>query len=114
MRLNRTRSGPRWREAIRLLETLLPLALVTALAAAPMLLLASLLPATLTLPVLSLASIAVAALVALFAWSIGARRDGERVTSWDVAGAFTFIGCAAAMLTESEYAFEYLLGSRNK
>jgi hypothetical protein len=30
------------------------------------------------------------------------RRGARAVTAWDIAGAFALIGCAAAMLSESE------------
>jgi hypothetical protein len=79
------------------------LAGLTAAAAAPILLLALMLPPALVLPVLSLAALAVAGHVAIAAWWRGARRDGDRVTLWDIAGATAFIGFAAGMLSDPDH-----------
>jgi membrane protease YdiL (CAAX protease family) len=78
------------------------LILLTVVAAAPAILLAAVLPPALLLPSLSLAALALAALAAAIAWIVGASRRGDHVTLWDVAGAFTLIGCAAAMLSKPE------------
>jgi hypothetical protein len=72
------------------------------LAAAPILIAASLVPPGAILHVASLAAVGSAALVAFAAWWLGARRDGDTVTLWDIAGALVFVGCAAAMLSEPE------------
>ncbi len=85
------------------IAAIMPLAIVAALA-----------PPPLALPVLSLVSIAAAAIIAAAAWAFGAGRRAPGVNAWDLAGIFTLIGCAAAMLTESEYALEYLIASKNK
>ena len=85
-----------------LLQPHVRLAGLALLAAAPILLVASLVPRALVLPSLSLVAIAAAALAALAAWSFGARRHANTVTLWDIAGAFVLIGCAAAMLSEPE------------
>jgi hypothetical protein len=79
------------------------LAALTAAAAAPLLLLASWLPPALVLPALSLAALACAGSAALIAWWRGARRHGDRLTLWDVAGATAFIGFAAGMLSEPDH-----------
>lgn len=71
-------------------------------------------PDPLELPLISLLTLGIAAAIGLVAWASRARRDGPAVTAWDVAGAFTLIGCAAAMLTQNEHALEYLMSSRNK
>jgi hypothetical protein len=71
-------------------------------------------PDPLALPMISLLALGIAAAVALLAWATGARRDGDAITAWDVAGAFTLIGCAAAMLTQNEYALEYFIASKTK
>lgn len=71
-------------------------------------------PEPLELPMISFLTLGLAAAVALVAWACGARRDGPNVTAWDLAGAFTLIGCAAAMLTQNEHALEYLLSTKNK
>ncbi|MPZ57638.1 MAG: hypothetical protein GEU91_14285 [Rhizobiales bacterium] len=78
------------------------LALFTLLAAIPLLLIASLTPAPLVLPVFSIIFLAFAGLVALFAWQTSAVRHSRTVTSWDVAGAFAFVGFAAAILSKPE------------
>jgi hypothetical protein len=78
------------------------LAFITALAAAPMIVIAAVVPRPLVLPVLSLAAVAAAALAALAAWAARARRHGDSLTAWDIAGACALIGCAAAMLSEPE------------
>jgi hypothetical protein len=44
----------------------------------------------------------VAAVAALIGWALRARWEGDRVTFWDIAGAFFFIGCAAAVLSQPE------------
>jgi hypothetical protein len=77
------------------------LAGLTAAAAAPILLLALMLPPALVLPALSLAALALAGHVAIAAWC--ARRDGDRVTLWDIAGAIAFIGFAAGMISDPDH-----------
>jgi hypothetical protein len=54
----------------------------------------------LILPSLSLISLMIAGLVALAAWITSANREGRNVTLWDVAGAYTFVGFAAGMLSD--------------
>lgn len=72
------------------------------LAAAPIIVAISMAPRAAALPVICLAAFGLAALVAFAAWSFGARRDGDNVTPWDIAGAFVLVGCAAAMLSDTE------------
>jgi hypothetical protein len=79
-----------------------PPALYVLGSAAGILTIVSLVPPTLILPVLSLAAMTSAAVVALVAWLSGAERHSSDVTSWDVAGALAFIGFAAGMLTGPE------------
>jgi hypothetical protein len=94
-----------WLEVI---ATQVTLAALVAAAAAPIALVASLVPRAQVLPVLCLLALAGAALVALAAWCRSARRDGDRITdhitdhitSWDVAGALALVGFAAGMLSE--------------
>jgi hypothetical protein len=62
--------------------------------------------APLFLPLLSLVSFASAALIALLAWWASSESAGDRITLWDVAGAYVFIGCAAGMLGEPEQVME--------
>ena len=75
---------------------------LAALSAAPLLIAISWVPPAIALPVICLVAFGLAALVALAAWSFGARRDSDNVTPWDVAGVFVLVGCAAAMLSEPE------------
>jgi hypothetical protein len=68
----------------------------------PAFLLFALIPGPLLLPVLSLAAMAVAAVAALFGLVRREPWHGERITAWDIAGAFAFIGCAAGMFSQPE------------
>ncbi len=94
------RSGPR-----RFGDLIVPhirMARLVTLAATPILIASSLVPKGAVLPVVSLTAVALAAVVAFAAWGFGARRDGDTVTLWDIAGAFVLVGCAAAMLSGPE------------
>ena len=102
MDIRRTLRGATCEVVLQFLKPHATLAMLTALAAVPIVLLIPFVPRPLVLPVLSLASIAVAALAALLAWAFPARRGDETITAWDVAGAFALIGCGAAMLSEPE------------
>ncbi len=97
-------------------ESAIPiLAFVVTLLAGLVVMLA-LLPWPVVLPAFSLWSLAAAAVVALVAclrpW-VGAPRG---VMAWDVVGAFTLIGCAAAILGEIEPVVEYVrpMSTRNE
>lgn len=68
----------------------------------PVFLLAWAVPSPLVLPAVSLGFFAIAAAAAATAWVGRAKRTDLRVTTWDVAGAFVLIGCAAAMLSQPE------------
>ena len=70
--------------------------------AVPALLTLTLLPGRVMLPALSLAAIAVAALLALAAHLRDARRNQSDAALWDASGILVFIGCGAAMLSEPE------------
>jgi hypothetical protein len=59
-------------------------------------------PRQLVLPVVSLAAFTAAALAALRARTCGAKREGENVTAWDIAGGLVLIGCAAGILSKPE------------
>lgn len=85
-----------------MLETLVPHAVGFALTVPPALLLVALTPGPLLLPVLSLAAMAGAAVAALLGWVRREPWHGERITAWDIAGAFALIGCAAGMLSQPE------------
>ena len=78
------------------------LAVLIALAAAPGVLLASLLPVPLVLPALSIVSFAIAAGVALYAYCSGADLHADRISAWDIAGAFAVIWIVAGTLSEPE------------
>jgi hypothetical protein len=102
MDFRRSVRGSAYEPVLRFLKPHATLAVLTALAAVPIVLLLPFAPRTLVLPILSLAAIAVAGLVALLAWAFPARAHGDTVTAWDIAGAFALMGCAAAMLSEPE------------
>lgn len=65
------------------------------------------LPRPIVLPAFSLCALAAAACVALAA-SLHARIGGSsQAFAWNLAGAFTLVGCAAAILGEVEPIIEY-------
>lgn len=64
-------------------------------------------PFPLILPTVSLLLLAAAGLFAFHGWWSGQKRAGETVTSWDIAAALTFLGCAAAIFGEIEHVIEY-------
>ena len=78
------------------------LAAMAAASVLSFLVLSSLLPGPLVLPVLALIAIASSAIVAVFVWARRVVRYSPAVTGWDVAGALAFIGFAAAMLSDPE------------
>lgn len=80
---------------------LLLFAMLTAL---PILLTVRLVEPALVLPALSLVLFAEAAIAALAARVIHMRASPANLTLWDFAGAFTFMGCAAAILGEPDQA----------
>ncbi|MGY4161143.1 putative membrane protein [Bradyrhizobium sp. USDA 4461] len=80
------------------------LLLFAALTALPIVLTVRLVELALVLPALSLALFAEAAIAALAARVIHARTSVAKLTLWDFAGAFTFMGCAAAILGEPDQA----------
>lgn len=93
--------NPRWRMP-EPLQSQIILAAMVAIAAIPLLLLASLVPRPLVLPTLCLIAVAGASVVSLVAWSRGVNSDSPNVTAWDVAGALAFIACASAILSNPE------------
>ena len=82
------------------LQTHLKLAAMAATAALPLLLLASLLPRPLVLPVVCLIAVFGAGVASFVAWRCGTVRDSQNVTTWDVAGALAFIACASAIMSD--------------
>ena len=88
------------------------LAAFVAIVAAPGLVLAWLLPLPLFLPALSIASFAIACVVALFAHCCEVDRHASGITLWDVAAVFTLIWVGSGMIAGSkQFAqfFEHLL-----
>lgn len=75
-------------------------------AAISMLMLASLVPPPLLMPVLSLVSFLAAGVIALFAYYSGADRHTPGITLWDVAGVFALIWIGAGMLSEPEHVIQ--------
>ncbi len=65
-----------------------------------------LIPLQLALPALSIAFLSAGAGLALLAWRLRVQRQSDRVDLWDVAGAFTFIGFAAGMVSQPEQVVE--------
>ncbi|MHC2335309.1 putative membrane protein [Bradyrhizobium sp. USDA 4454] len=80
------------------------LLLFAALTALPIVLTVHLVEFALVLPALSLLLFAEAAIAALAARVIHVRSSVANLTLWDFAGAFTFMGCAAAILGEPDQA----------
>jgi hypothetical protein len=88
-------------------ESFCILALLSVLIAAPAFLIIRLLEPELVLPALSILFFSDAAIAAIVA-----RRNSENVMLWDIAGAFTMMGCAAAIFSEPDQValfFERLL-----
>jgi hypothetical protein len=77
------------------------ISLATGLLIAALSLSAWTLPPVFTLPIVCLAALVTAAAAAAFAWK---SRVGDQAhpTYWDIAGALTFVGMCAAMLSESD------------
>lgn len=88
--------------SVAILAPHLALSLLVLLAAAPIVLVAALVPRVAVLPTLSLVAIVIAAIAGAMAWWRNASRHAAGVTLWDVAGALMLIGCAAAMMSQPE------------
>ena len=67
-----------------------------------LILVAHLVPSALVLPVLSIAFLTAAGVLALIAWCIRSDRNANKITVWDLAGACAFIGFAAGILGTPE------------
>jgi hypothetical protein len=80
------------------------LALLSVLIALPAFLTICVLEPGLVLPAFSILLFAEAAIAAIVARSIQVYRNSENVTLWDIAGAFTMMGCAAAIFSEPDQA----------
>lgn len=71
----------------------------------------------LVLPALSVVFFGTAALAAIMALSIKARKNTETLNLWDVAGGLVITGCAASVMGEPEQVaqlFEHLFEDRNQ
>ena len=99
----------RWREALA------PAAFGMALAI-PLIVMIAALPLPVVLPAFSVWSLAAAAVIVLFALTLRLPNRRSTVNAWDLAGAFTLIGCAAGILGEIEHMVDYLfsLSSRSQ
>ncbi|MCA1457955.1 hypothetical protein I6F35_33010 [Bradyrhizobium sp. BRP22] len=70
----------------------------------PVILLIRLLEPALVLPAFSILLFAEAAIAAIVAGLVRAQTNSANITWWDFAGAFTFMGCAAAIFGEPDQA----------
>ena len=80
---------------------------LSVLVAVPALLIARLIDPVLILPVLSIVLFVGAAIAAVVARSVHADRNSGHVTLWDIAGAFTLMGCAAAIFSEPDHVAQF-------
>ena len=78
------------------------LTLLSVLIVAPAFLMIRLLEPGFVLPAFSILLFSDAAIAAILAQSIHVHRNSENVTLWDIAGAFTMMGCAAAIFSEPD------------
>jgi hypothetical protein len=96
-------SNARWiRRNVPSLESFGILALLSLLVAAQVFMMIHLLEPGFVLPAFSILLFSDAAIAAIVARAIHARRNSQNVTLWDVAGAFTMMGCAAAIFSEPD------------
>ncbi len=106
-------SNASWiRRNVSSLESFGVLALLSVLIAVPAFLMIRGLEPILVLPALSILLFAEAAIAAIVARSIHVQKNSEKVTLWDISGAFAMIGCAAAIFSEPDQAapfFEQLV-----
>jgi hypothetical protein len=84
------------------LESLGILTLLSVLIAAPAFLMIRLLEPGFVLPAFSILLFSDAAIAAIMARAIHAPRNSKNVTLWDIAGAFTMMGCTAAIFSEPD------------
>lgn len=80
---------------------------LSVLIAVPTLLIARLLDPALLLPVLSIVLFVGAAVAVIVARWVHAERNSGYVTLWDIAGAFTLMGCAAAIFSEPDQVAQF-------
>lgn len=72
------------------------------------------LPHPIVLPLLSVAAVCGAIVVAIIAWLSGHRETATDLSYWDVVGAMTMIGVCAALLSDPEQAIPLLEQRQNK
>ena len=84
------------------LESLGILTLLSVLIAAPAFLMIRLLEPGFVLPAFSILLFSDAAIAAIMARAIHAPRNSKNLTLWDIAGAFTMMGCAAAIFSKPD------------
>jgi hypothetical protein len=80
---------------------------LSVLVAVPTFLIVRLIDPALILPVLSIVLFAGAAIAVVVARSVHSDRDSGHVTLWDIAGAFTLMGCAAAIFSEPDQVAQF-------
>ena len=80
---------------------------LSVLVAVPTLLIVRLLDPALLLPVLSIVLFVGAAVAVVVARWVHAERNSGYVTLWDIAGAFTLMGCAAAIFSEPDQVAQF-------
>lgn len=73
---------------------------VFVISAIPALVAMFLIPAPAVMPSIAVVFVMGAALAALAAWSFCQEQDSNRLTLWDVAGAFVLIACSAGIFSE--------------
>ena len=83
------------------------LSLLSVLIAVPAFLMIRVLEPGLVLPALSILLFAEAAIAAVVASSIHVHRNSDNITVWDIAGAFTMLGCAAAIFSEPDQVAQF-------
>jgi hypothetical protein len=96
-------SSASWiRRTVPSLESFGVLALLSVLIAVPAFLMIHMLEPGLVLPTLSILFFAGAAIAAMVARLIHVHKNSKKVTLWDITGAFTMMGCAAAIFSEPD------------
>jgi hypothetical protein len=81
--------------------------ILSVLIAAPAFLMIRVLEPGLVLPAFSILLFAEAAIAAIVASSIHVHGNSDNLTVWDIAGAFTMLGCAAAIFSEPDQVAQF-------
>ena len=100
--MNRSAPDPMfvYRQRISAIKARAPVAVGVVAAFIPLVLLSALAPPTLVLPLYSVATVAIAAMVAIGAHACNVAMDSNRVTAWDIAGGIALFGIAAGIFSE--------------